>query len=311
MDTSIIFPHLHITLNNVEKGFHIGSFFIAFYGVIIAIGMLVGVSFILKEAKRVGFDEDGFLDICIITIIVGVIGARLYYVIFAWDYYKSNPLSAFNIRQGGLAIYGGILAGIASVMVLCMLKKLKFLAVTDVAIFGVIIGQICGRWGNFFNREAFGAYTDGPFAMLLPLNAIRSLDDTTAEMMEHVTSINGVDFISVHPTFLYESLWNLGLLVFLLFLRKKKKFDGQIFILYLIIYGAGRFWIEGLRTDQLKLWASGLPVSQLLAGLLVVLGTALYVYFLKSGATVSTVSVDTVKNEKIEEEPEKEQENKE
>ena len=289
MDTSIIFPHLHITLNNVEKGFPIGSFFIAFYGVIIAIGMLVGVSFILKEAKRVGFDEDGFLDICIITIIVGVIGARLYYVIFAWNYYKDNPLSAFNIRQGGLAIYGGVLAGILSVYVLCKVKKLKFLAVTDVAIFGVIIGQICGRWGNFFNREAFGSYTDGPFAMLIPLNAIRSLDDTTAEMMEHITQINGVDFISVHPTFLYESLWNLGLLIFLLWLRKKKQFDGQIFILYLIIYGAGRFWIEGLRTDQLKLWGTKLPVSQLLAGLLVVLGTALYVYFFKTNSKVVEV----------------------
>ena len=304
MDTSIIFPHLHITLNNVEKGFHIGSFFIAFYGVIIAIGMLVGVSFILKEAKRVGFDEDGFLDICIITIVIGVIGARLYYVIFAWDYYKSNPLSAFNIRQGGLAIYGGVLAGILSVYVLCRIKKLKFLSVADVAIFGVIIGQICGRWGNFFNREAFGSYTDGPFAMLIPLNAIRSLDDTTAEMMEHITQINGVDFISVHPTFLYESLWNLGLLIFLLWLRKKKQFDGQIFILYLIVYGAGRFWIEGLRTDQLKFWGTKLPVSQLLAGLLVVLGTALYVYFFKTNTKVLGASTkETI--EKSSEEDEK------
>jgi phosphatidylglycerol:prolipoprotein diacylglycerol transferase len=290
-------------LNNVEKGFHIGSFFIAFYGVIIAIGMLVGVSFILKEAKRVGFDEDGFLDICIITIVIGVIGARLYYVIFAWDYYKSNPLSAFNIRQGGLAIYGGVLAGILSVYVLCRIKKLKFLSVADVAIFGVIIGQICGRWGNFFNREAFGSYTDGPFAMLIPLNAIRSLDDTTAEMMEHITQINGVDFISVHPTFLYESLWNLGLLIFLLWLRKKKQFDGQIFILYLIVYGAGRFWIEGLRTDQLKLWGTKLPVSQLLAGLLVVLGTALYVYYFKTNIKVVESSKETI--EKSSEEDEK------
>ncbi|MBO6282744.1 MAG: prolipoprotein diacylglyceryl transferase, partial [Pseudobutyrivibrio sp.] len=118
MNNSIIFPNLHITLDNVGKGFYIGSFFIAFYGVIIAIGMLIGVSFILKEAKRVGFNEDEFLDICIITIIVGVIGARVYYVIFAWDYYKDNPISALNIRQGGLAIYGGVLFGIACIYVL-------------------------------------------------------------------------------------------------------------------------------------------------------------------------------------------------
>ncbi len=287
MNTSIIFPNLHITLDNVGKGFYIGSFFIAFYGVIIAIGMLIGVSFILKEAKRVGFNEDEFLDICIITIIVGVLGARIYYVVFAWDYYKDNPISIFNIRQGGLAIYGGVLFGIACVYILSRIKKLDFLKVMDVAIFGVIIGQICGRWGNFFNREAFGQYTDGLFAMLLPLDAIRSMEDVTTEMLTNLVTINGVDYISVHPTFLYESLWNLGLLILLICTRKKKPFDGYVFFMYLIIYGAGRFWIEGLRTDQLKLWATGLPVSQLLAAVLVVLGTGLFVYnFKKQGAEI-------------------------
>ena len=281
MDSSIIFPNLHITLNNIEKGFHIGSFFIAFYGVIIAIGMLVGVSFILKEAKRVGYDEDKFLDICIITIIVGVIGARLYYVIFAWDYYKDNLLSIFNIRQGGLAIYGGVLAGIACVAVLSKLRKHNFLQVMDVCIFGVVIGQIFGRWGNFFNREVFGQYTDGLFAMLLPLNSIRSYNDVTPEMLTNLVQINGVDYISVHPTFLYESLWNLGLLIIMLLMRKKKKFEGQMFFTYLLGYGAGRFWIEGIRTDQLKLWGTGLPVSQVVAAIMVVLGTGLIVYNLK------------------------------
>ncbi|MBR5637435.1 MAG: prolipoprotein diacylglyceryl transferase, partial [Pseudobutyrivibrio sp.] len=174
MGSSIIFPNLHITLNNIEKGFYVGSFFIAFYGVIIAIGMLVGVTFILKEAVRVGFDEDKFLDVCIITIIVGVIGARLYYVLFAWDYYKDNLLNIFNIRQGGLAIYGGVLAGIACVAVLCKIRRYDLLKVLDVCIIGVVIGQIFGRWGNFFNREVFGQYTYGLFAMLLPLNSVLS-----------------------------------------------------------------------------------------------------------------------------------------
>lgn len=281
MDKSIIFPNLHITLDNVEKGFYVGSFFIAFYGVIIAIGMLVGVSVILKEAKRVGFNEDQFLDICIITIIVGVIGARIYYVVFAWDYYKDNPISALNIRQGGLAIYGGILAGIACLFVLSRIKKLSFLKVADVAILGVVIGQICGRWGNFFNREAFGQYTNGLFAMLLPTTAVRSSADITTEMLSNIVNINGVDYISVHPTFLYESLWNLGLLIILLSIRKKKKFDGFVFFTYLILYGMGRFWIEGLRTDQLKLWGTNLAVSQLLAAVLVVLGVGLCTYFYK------------------------------
>ena len=284
MNTSIIFPNLHITLDNVGKGFYIGSFFIAFYGVIIAIGMLIGVSFILKEAKRVGFDEDQFLDICIITIVVGVLGARLYYVAFAWEYYKDNPIDALNIRQGGLAIYGGVLAGIACVYVLCKVKKFKFLKVVDVAIFGVIIGQICGRWGNFFNREVFGQYTDGLFAMLLPLDAIRSQSDVTAEMLANLVQIDGVSYISVHPTFLYESLWNLGLLIFLLLTRKKKKFDGYVFFTYLIVYGAGRFWIEGVRTDQLKLWGTSLPVSQLVAAIMIVIGAGLMFYNYKSNS---------------------------
>lgn len=281
MDSSIIFPNLHITLNNIEKGFHIGSFFIAFYGIIIAIGMLVGVCFILHEAKRQGFDEDKFLDICIITIIVGVIGARLYYVIFAWEYYKDNFLSIFNIRQGGLAIYGGVLAGIACVAVLCKIRKHNFLQVMDICIIGVVIGQIFGRWGNFFNREVFGQYTDGLFAMLLPINSIRSQQDVTAEMLSNLVQINGVDYISVHPTFLYESLWNLGLLIILLLMIKNKKFNGQVFFTYLLGYGAGRFWIEGIRTDQLKLWGTNIPVSQALAAILIVLGTGLYVYNLQ------------------------------
>ena len=281
MNNSIIFPNLHITLDNVGKGFYIGSFFIAFYGVIIAIGMLIGVSFILKEAKRVGFNEDQFLDICIITIIVGVIGARIYYVAVAWDYYKDNPISVFNIRQGGLAIYGGVLFGIACIFILSRLKKLDFLRVMDVAMFGVIIGQIFGRWGNFFNREAFGQYTDGLFAMLLPMDAIRSQSDVTTEMLANLVTVNGVQYISVHPTFLYESLWNLGLLILLLCTRKKKKFDGYVFFTYLIVYGAGRFWIESLRTDQLKLWGTNLAVSQIVAGTLVVLGSGLFVYHLK------------------------------
>ncbi|QFJ55943.1 prolipoprotein diacylglyceryl transferase [Pseudobutyrivibrio xylanivorans] len=278
MDTSIIFPNLHITLDNVEKGFYIGSFFIAFYGVIIAIGMLVGVSFILREAKRVGFDEDKFLDLCITTIIVGVIGARLYYVIFAWDYYKDNLLSIFNIRQGGLAIYGGVLAGIACVAVICKRKGYKFLKVMDVCMFGVVIGQIFGRWGNFFNREVFGQYTDGIFAMLLPVNSVRSQQDITAEMLQNLVTINGVDYVSVHPTFLYESLWNVGVLIIMLLMRKRKKFDGQIFFTYLIGYGAGRFWIEGIRTDQLLLWGTNVPVSQAVAAVLVVIGIALSLY---------------------------------
>ena len=280
-NNSIIFPNLGITLENVGKNISIGGFTIAFYGIIIAIGMLVGVSYILREAKRLGYSEDQFLDICIITIVLSVIGARAYYCIFAWDYYKDNPISVLNIRQGGLAIYGGILTGVVTVTIICRIKKYELLEVLDIVIFGVIIGQIFGRWGNFFNREAFGQYSDGMFAMQLPMGAVRSTSDFTQQMLDNVVTIDGIDFVSVHPTFLYESMWNLGVLIIMLLTHKRKKFKGQIFATYAIGYGVGRFWIEGLRTDQLKLWHSGIPVSQVVAVGMIVAGLLIVVLGLR------------------------------
>ena len=274
----ILFPHLNITLDHVGKTVDVFGFTIAFYGIIIAIGMLVGVSCILREAKRCGFSEDDYLDVCIWTIVFSVIGARLYYVIFSWDSYKDNLLNILNLRQGGLAIYGGVLTGIFMVYIMCRKKKLDYLTALDICIVGVIIGQIFGRWGNFFNREAFGQYSDGLLAMQLPINAVRSMNDITAEMLEHAVEIDGLKFVSVHPTFLYESMWNLAVLVIMLLTRKKKKFNGQIFATYLIGYGCGRFWIEGLRTDQLKLWLSHIAVSQVVAVGMVVVGIILSVY---------------------------------
>ena len=270
MNETIIFPNLHITLENVGKTFTVFGIDIAYYGLIIAIGMLLGVALILHEAKRCGKNEDDYLDLCIYTIIFAVIGARLYYVILSWDLYRDNLLNIFNIRQGGLAIYGGVIAGIITGYIVCRIKKMRFLETADMVVLGLLVGQILGRWGNFFNREAFGQYTDGLFAMQLPLNAIRSMDDVTTEMLNHVELIGGDRFISVTPTFLYESLWNLALLCILLLLRKRKQFDGQIFFLYLLGYGIGRFWIEGMRTDQLLLWNTNIPVSQALAALLVI-----------------------------------------
>lgn len=269
MTETIIFPNLHITLDHVGKNFTLFGIEIAYYGVIIAVGMLLGIFLIMREAKRCGKNEDDYLDVCIYTIIFSVIGARLYYVAFSWDLYKDNLLNILNIRQGGLAIYGGVIAGIVSGFVICRMKKLHFFETADIAVLGLLVGQILGRWGNFFNREAFGKYTDGLFAMQLPLDAIRSMDDVTVEMMENIEVIGGVRYISVTPTFLYESLWNLGLLCILLLLRKHKKFHGQQFFLYLLGYGIGRSWIEGMRTDQLLLWNTDIAVSQALALVLV------------------------------------------
>lgn len=278
MTETIIFPNLHITLEHVGKSFSVFGFEIAYYGVVIAVGMLLGVWLIMREAKRCGKSEDDYLDLCIFTILFAVIGARLYYVIFSWDLYKDDLWSIFNIRQGGLAIYGGVIGGILAGFVICRIKKLHFLESADIAVLGLLVGQIVGRWGNFFNREAFGEYTDGLFAMQLPLDAIRSMNDVTTQMMEHIEIIGGIRYISVTPTFFYESLWNLGLLCILLLLRKHKLFHGQQFFLYLLGYGIGRFWIEGMRTDQLLLWNTDIAVSQVLALVLVAVSVLALVF---------------------------------
>lgn len=269
MDYNINFPHLHIYLEHVGKNIMIGDFPIAFYGIVIACGMLAGLQMACWMAKKTGQDPQVYNDLALVAIICSVLGARVYYVIFRWDLYKDDLLSIFNIRQGGLAIYGAVLAAILPVFIYTKRKKLSFGLVCDTAGLGLILGQAIGRWGNFFNREAFGDYTDGLFAMQLPLSAVRT-SDLTENLLEHVVVESGVEYIQVHPTFLYESLWNLCLLLFLIWFTKRKQFDGEVFLLYLFGYGIGRFWIEGIRTDQLLLPVVGYPVSQALALLLAI-----------------------------------------
>ncbi len=277
MNYDINFPNLHISLSHVGKSVTIFGFEIAYYGIAIAIGMVLGILLILHRSKTMGINEDDMLDICIITLIFGVIGARLYYVAFQWDYYKDNLLSIFNLRQGGLAIYGGVLLGLLVCFLLCKHKKISFLHAADVIMPGVLVGQAIGRWGNFFNREVFGQYTDSLFAMELPINAVRSLDDITEEMIANGRMVGDVLYVQVHPTFLYESMWNFALLIILLLYTKHRKFDGEILLMYLFGYGLGRFWIEGMRTDQLKLWNTNIPVSQALALCMMILSVIIYI----------------------------------
>ena len=281
MNTDINFPNLHIYLKNVGKSVDIFGFSIAYYGIIIAIGMLLSILLIMYRGKKSGIDEDAGLDVCIYSLVFGIIGARLYYVAFQWDLYKDNLLQIFNLREGGLAIYGGVLAGMVACIVVCKCKKLSFFQVADIVMPGVLVGQIMGRWGNFFNREVFGGYTNNIFAMELPLNAVRSMDDITQEMISHGRMVGDVMYVQVHPTFLYESLWNLVLLIFLLWYTKRKKFDGELFFDYLFFYGLGRFWIEGVRTDQLKLWGTGIPVSQVVAVVMMIVSVIAYVIMRK------------------------------
>ena len=273
----INFPNLGIYLDHVGKNISIFGFSIAYYGIVIVTGMMIAIWIAQREAKRTGQNPEQYLDLAMIGIAAGILGARIYYVIFAWDYYKDDLLSIFNIRQGGLAIYGGIIGACIAVVIYSRKKKQNFSLLMDTASMSIVFGQIMGRWGNFFNREAFGDYTNNLFAMQLPVSAVRA-NEITQKMWDHVVTVNGVEYIQVHPTFLYESLWNVGVLLFLFWFRKRKKFNGEVFLMYLIGYGLGRIWIEGLRTDQLLLPVVGLPVSQLLSGCLVVGCTILVVW---------------------------------
>lgn len=277
MHRTIDFPNIGIHLESVGDHITVFGFDIAYYGMLIGLGILAGIFIAAAEAKRTNQKTEDYYDLTIYAVIFSIIGARLYYVIFSWDMYKDDLLSIFNIRQGGLAIYGGVIAAIITVCIFAKKRKMSAPLIMDTAGLGLVAGQMIGRWGNFFNREAFGDYTDGLLAMRLPLDAVRS-SDVTELMRKHMETVDGVSYIQVHPTFLYESLWCLMVLVLMLLYRKHKKFDGEVFLLYLFGYGAGRFWIEGLRTDQLLIPGWGVPVSQVLAGVLVI-GSLLLIFY--------------------------------
>ncbi|MBR1641628.1 MAG: prolipoprotein diacylglyceryl transferase [Butyrivibrio sp.] len=263
----IAFPHLGLYLKDVPKSFSVFGFSIAMYGVIIGLGFLVALLIISRVAKWSDQNPDDYWDLAIYIIIFSIVGARLYYVIFAWDYYKDDLLSIFNTRNGGLAIYGGVIAGFTTLFIYTRIRKKNFFLLGDTIMFGLVFGQTMGRWGNFTNREAFGEYTDNLFAMRLPVEMVRS-GEITELMKAHMS--DATNYIQVSPTFLYESMWNLCLFVLMLLYFKHRKFVGENILLYLGGYGLGRAWIEALRTDQLKIPVLGLPVSQVLAICLVI-----------------------------------------
>ena len=283
MHYDISFPNLGIFLEHVGKSFSLFGIEIAYYGMIIGSAILIGFWIAMSEAGRTGQNPEDYLDMGIVGVVFGIVGARIYYVAFSWDMYKDNLLQIFNLRGGGLAIYGGVIGAVIAVLVCAKIKKLPAPQIFDTIAMALVNGQMLGRWGNFFNREAFGEYTDSLFAMRLPLNAVRS-GDVTELMREHMQTIDGVSYIQVHPTFLYESLWCCGIFVLLLLYRKHKKFEGELFLLYLFGYGLGRVWIEGLRTDQLILPGVGIPVSQLLAGATVVGTIGVLIYQMRNGS---------------------------
>ena len=259
--TNISFPSLGIDIDPVRE-FSLGPVSIHMYGLIIAFGLFLAVVYSMRRAKQFGVTEDHILDGVLWVTPFAFLCARAYYCIFQWEeLYASNPISVFYIWEGGIAIYGGVLGAVAGIIVFCRIKKISLGAALDLVLLGFLIGQSIGRWGNFFNREAFGAETDTWLRMGL-------LDPATGVVTYH------------HPTFLYESLWNALGFVILHFLSKRREYDGQIALGYVVWYGLGRTFIEGLRTDSLYIPGTQLRVSQLLAAVSCLIAAAVLVYFM-------------------------------
>lgn len=252
--STIVFPGLGFSVNVKEIAFRVFGWPIHWYGIIIALGFLLAVGYCSRKADDYGITQDDIADLLLCAVPLCIIGARLYYIIFYLDLFRSvdgslNFGQMIRVWDGGLAIYGAILMAVAVALIFCKVRKISFLALADLGSFGLLIGQLVGRWGNFVNIEAYGAPTSLPWRM--------GIYDTVGGVYQ---------YMEVHPTFLYESLWNLlGFLLLALVVAKRRKFDGQIFFSYVAWYGLGRTWIEGLRTDSLYLFSTGIRVSQLLA----------------------------------------------
>lgn len=274
MTDVISFPGLGLEFEISRVAFSIGSIDIYWYAVIIATGFLLALTFVFKNAKRFGVDSDRATDVIFFAMILGIIGARAYYVAFQWDMYKDNLMEIFNIRGGGLGFYGGIIGGVIGLIIGCKLRDQKILPFLDLAGGAVLIGQGIGRWGNFVNSEAFGCNTTLPWGMTSPKIAAY-IERHTTEAMGAVMDPS----IPVHPTFLYESLWcAIGLVVFC-YVMKKRKFDGEMFLFYLAWNGGGRMIIEGLRTDSLMI--GPFRISQLLGAIMLIFAICAFIVAMK------------------------------
>ena len=259
--TNISFPSLGIDIDPVRQ-FSVGPLTVHMYGIIIAFGLVLAVVYAMRRSRQFGLTEDHVLDGVLWVTPFAILCARAYYCAFRWDLYADDPISVLYIWKGGIAIYGGVLGAVAGIIVFCKVKRISLGATLDLVLLGFLIGQSIGRWGNFFNREAFGAETESFLRMGL-------YSPLTDAVTYH------------HPTFLYESLWNALGFVVLHFLSKKREYDGQIALGYVVWYGLGRAWIEGLRTDSLYIPGTELRVSQLLATASCLIAVAVLVYFMK------------------------------
>lgn len=276
MEMSIRFPGINLILSYVPRSFQIFGMEFTIYGVLIAVGALLGIGLVTLDAKRNGQDQNKYLDMMIISLLAAVIGSRLFYVAFSWDFYKGNIWTILDFRNGGYAFYGGLAAGILAAAIFCRIVKISFWKMADTVIPGILLGQIIGRWGNFFNRESFGEYADLPWAMQLPLSAVRS-GEVSGTMRDNLLTIDGISYIQVQPVFLYESLWCLILLCILLTLRRKKKYEGEICMIYLAAYGFGRFFFEWMRTDKLYIPGTKIGISLVISAALFIIFTPIVI----------------------------------
>ncbi len=290
----IYFPGMGIGFSNVPSGFTIFGYEIKFYGLIITVGFLLALMIACRDAKKSGQNPDDYIDYLLVMIVPVILGARIYYVLFNLKEYVApgkslgqTLLDMINIRNGGLAIYGGLIAGVLVAVIYTKKKKIYLPLFADTIAMGVFVGQILGRWGNFFNREAFGAYTKAFYRMAIPVSYYEqhgyyqylvNSGIISEKMIQNPEVVNGMACITVTPTFLFEGLWNLMLLIFIFCYRKKKKFDGELALFYVAGYGIGRFLVEALRTDSLMI--GPFKISQLvgLACFIVAFAALLYNY---------------------------------
>ncbi len=274
MTNLVQFPALGLEFEISRIAFNLFGLPIYWYGLIIGIGVLLAIAFVVKQAPLFGIDADRMIDVILIGLVLGIIGARLYYVLFVSNIEYETLWDVINLRDGGLGIYGGIIFGFLGALLGCKWRKVPVLPMFDVVAMGFLIGQSIGRWGNFFNQEAFGGNTTNPLGMISPATTAY-LSSQQSFLLEQ--GITADPLLPVHPTFLYESLWcALGFLLLFLY-RKHRRFNGEIALFYAIWYGTGRFFIEGLRTDSLLFM--GLRISQIVAvvSVLCALGIWLYV----------------------------------
>ncbi|MDD3193304.1 MAG: prolipoprotein diacylglyceryl transferase [Oscillospiraceae bacterium] len=266
MTQIISFPGLGFSFSVSPDAFSIGGLTVKWYGVIFACAFLLGTLYVLRRTKKFGLDSDRVMDVLLGAIVCGVIGARIYYVAFSWDMYKDNLIDVFKVWNGGIGIYGGIIGAVLGGWALCKWRKVRFLPMLDLCSAGLILAQAIGRWGNFVNAEAFGSATTAPWRMTSEyaggVGSTQIQRYLAALTSAEIDAMGGIDAIGVHPTFFYESLWCLLGFFLLMWMTKRRKFDGQMILVYTMWYGAERFIVEGLRTDSLMI--GNLRVSQVL-----------------------------------------------